>query len=70
WEGLVAGVGAPVCGYVAVRLSERLNRLGGAVAGYRAVRRASLSAARQQRLELVTIVRRLVRPSGESSGPG
>ena len=38
WAGLVAAVAAPLCGYVAVRLLERVKRTGGLVEGYRAVR--------------------------------
>jgi glycerol-3-phosphate O-acyltransferase / dihydroxyacetone phosphate acyltransferase len=52
--GLIAGVGAPSCGYVAVRFSERVKRLGGAVAGYRAARRATLSTVRQHRRDVIT----------------
>lgn len=36
--GAVAAAAAPACGYVAVRMMERIHRVGGAVAGYRAVR--------------------------------
>ena len=36
--GLVAAVAAPACGYVTLRTVERLHRMGGAIAGYRAVR--------------------------------
>ncbi len=36
--GIVAFVAAPACGYVTVLLSERVKRVGGAVAGARAVR--------------------------------
>jgi hypothetical protein len=52
--GLIAGLGAPLCGYVTVRFSERAKRLGGAVAGYRAARRASLSTVRQHRVDVIT----------------
>jgi glycerol-3-phosphate O-acyltransferase / dihydroxyacetone phosphate acyltransferase len=51
--GLVVGLGAPLCGYVTVRFSERAKRLGGAVAGYRAARRASLSTVLQHRRDVV-----------------
>ena len=53
-EGLAVGLGCPLCGYVAVRFSERVKRLGGAVASYRTARRASLSSVRQHRLDVVT----------------
>jgi 1-acyl-sn-glycerol-3-phosphate acyltransferase len=36
--GLLAAVAAPVCGAVALRMVERIQRMGGAIAGYRAVR--------------------------------
>lgn len=36
--GAVAAVAAPGCGYVTVRMAERLHRIGGAVEGARAVR--------------------------------
>jgi 1-acyl-sn-glycerol-3-phosphate acyltransferase len=52
-EGLAVGFGCPLCGYVTVRFSERVKRLGGAVAGYRRARRASLSSVRQHRLDVV-----------------
>lgn len=35
--GVAAALAAPACGYVAVLLSERVKRIGGAVAGARAV---------------------------------
>jgi glycerol-3-phosphate O-acyltransferase / dihydroxyacetone phosphate acyltransferase len=38
WAGLGAAVAAPLCGYVALRLSERVKRIGGVVAGYRMIR--------------------------------
>jgi glycerol-3-phosphate O-acyltransferase/dihydroxyacetone phosphate acyltransferase len=37
WAGLLVAVAAPPCGYVAVRLSERVKRIGGVVGGYRIV---------------------------------
>jgi glycerol-3-phosphate O-acyltransferase/dihydroxyacetone phosphate acyltransferase len=38
WAGLVAAAAAPVCGYASVRLVERVKRIGGVMAGARAVR--------------------------------
>jgi glycerol-3-phosphate O-acyltransferase / dihydroxyacetone phosphate acyltransferase len=58
--GLAVGLGCPLCGYVTVRFSERLKRLGGAVAGYRMARHASLSAVRQHRRDVVTWGNRLL----------
>jgi 1-acyl-sn-glycerol-3-phosphate acyltransferase len=51
--GLAVGLGSPLCGYITVRFSERVKRLGGAVAGYRTARQASLSTVRQHRLDLM-----------------
>ena len=39
WVGLTAAVLAPLCGYTAVRLAERVRRIGGVLTGYRTVRR-------------------------------
>ncbi len=36
--GLVVALGGPACGYVTVRMAERLHRMGGAVEGIRAAR--------------------------------
>jgi glycerol-3-phosphate O-acyltransferase / dihydroxyacetone phosphate acyltransferase len=38
WAGLAAAIAAPLCGYAAVRLLERVKRIGGAVEGYRMLR--------------------------------
>jgi hypothetical protein len=38
WVGLAVAVVAPLCGYVAVRMAERIKRIGGLVEGYRTVR--------------------------------
>ena len=35
WAGLAAALAAPWCGYVALRLGERVKRIGGVVEGYR-----------------------------------
>ncbi len=52
WLGVIAAFGAPLCGYVAVRLFERVKRVGGLLGGYRAMRgrgsvRESISTDRQ-----------------------
>ncbi len=39
WVGLTAAVLAPLCGYAAVRLAERVRRIGGALNGCRTLRR-------------------------------
>jgi glycerol-3-phosphate O-acyltransferase/dihydroxyacetone phosphate acyltransferase len=36
--GVVAAAGAPLCGYLTVRMAERIRRLGGVIQGVRAVR--------------------------------
>ena len=61
--GVGAFVAAPACGYVAVRFSERVKRLGGAVAGARAVRARggavdSVLANRRTVVDLATSVLR------------
>jgi glycerol-3-phosphate O-acyltransferase / dihydroxyacetone phosphate acyltransferase len=38
WAGLLVAVAAPLCGYVTVRVAERVKRIGGLVEGYRAVK--------------------------------
>jgi hypothetical protein len=38
WAGVLAGVAAPLCGYVTVRMAERIKRIGGLVEGYRTVK--------------------------------
>ncbi len=53
WEGFTAGLGSPLCGYVTVRFSERVKRLGGALAGYRAVRRMTIGTMREHRADVV-----------------
>jgi hypothetical protein len=37
WVGLAAAVLAPLCGYTALRLAERVQRIGGVLGGYRTV---------------------------------
>jgi hypothetical protein len=55
WAGLGAAVGAPLCGYAAVRLAERVKRIGGVVAGARVLRqrRAVLTTVRAHRHAVV-----------------
>ncbi len=38
WAGLLTVIAAPLCGYVTVRVAERISRIGGLVEGYRTVR--------------------------------
>lgn len=59
--GVLAAVAGPVGEYFTVRFSERLKRLGGALAGYRAAtRRAVLSTVRDHRAEVVATGRGLL----------
>jgi hypothetical protein len=55
WAGLAAGVVAPLCGSVAVRLGERVKRIGGVAEGYRMLeaRRSVVATALQHRGTLV-----------------
>jgi glycerol-3-phosphate O-acyltransferase/dihydroxyacetone phosphate acyltransferase len=54
WAGLLVAAAAPACGYVAVRLSERVKRIGGVVEGYRTV------TARNAVIDTVIIRRKAV----------
>ncbi len=38
WAGFAAAIGAPICGYAAVRLMERVKRIGGLIEGYLTVK--------------------------------
>ncbi len=38
WAGFIAALAAPLCGYVAVRLIERIKGIGGVMEGYRTVK--------------------------------
>jgi len=55
WAGFAAAVAAPVCGYVTLRLLERVKRIGGVVEGYRALkgRRDVLATALTHRAAVV-----------------
>jgi hypothetical protein len=55
WAGGAAAAGAPGCGYAAVRLGERVKRMGGVMAGARVVRqrRAVLSTVLDHRTAVV-----------------
>jgi 1-acyl-sn-glycerol-3-phosphate acyltransferase len=60
--GLLAAAGAPTCGGLAVRVAERIRRVGGAVAGYRAVRAGgpTLAALRSERVAVAEAGRSVV----------
>jgi len=59
WAGVLASIGAPLSGYVAVRLVERVQRVGGLMEGYRIVRerRADLKTVHDERLQIVELAR-------------
>jgi glycerol-3-phosphate O-acyltransferase/dihydroxyacetone phosphate acyltransferase len=61
--GIVAFVAAPACGYVTVLFSERVKRVGGAVAGARAVRSrgAVISTVLANRNAVVALAREATR---------
>jgi glycerol-3-phosphate O-acyltransferase / dihydroxyacetone phosphate acyltransferase len=63
WAGLAAAVAAPWCGYVAVRLGERVKRIGGVAEGYRMLkdRRSVVATALQHRAAVVAEVHALLR---------
>ena len=63
WAGLAAAAAAPVCGYVAVRLGERVKRFGGVVEGYRMLkgRRSVVATALEHRGEVVAEAHSLLR---------
>jgi glycerol-3-phosphate O-acyltransferase/dihydroxyacetone phosphate acyltransferase len=62
WAGLVAALAAPLCGYAAVRLIERVKRIGGLVEGYRVVkeRRDVLDSVVAHRKTVTVDARRLL----------
>jgi 1-acyl-sn-glycerol-3-phosphate acyltransferase len=64
WWGAVAAVAAPVCGAVALRMVERIQRMGGAIAGYRAVRSGGPVAdiVRARRAGVIDAARPLLGP--------
>jgi glycerol-3-phosphate O-acyltransferase/dihydroxyacetone phosphate acyltransferase len=63
WAGLAAAVAAPLCGYVAVRLGERVKRIGGVVEGYRILkgRRSVVATALSHRAAVVNEASSLLR---------
>ena len=63
--GAVAAAAAPACGYVAVRMMERIHRMGGAVAGYRAVRAGGPAAelVRSRRTAVVDAAQSVLGPT-------
>ena len=57
-----ASLAAPACGYLTVLFSERVKRLGGALAGARAVRGrgAAIESVLANRLAVVDLARRML----------
>ena len=62
WVGLLVALAAPLCGYVAVRLAERVKRIGGLVEGYQTVkgRRDLIASVVAHRSEVVDAARAAV----------
>ena len=62
WAGGIAAVVAPLCGYAAVRLHERVRRIGGLIEGYRTVRgrRDVIDAALEDRAFVTAAARSMV----------
>jgi 1-acyl-sn-glycerol-3-phosphate acyltransferase len=65
WLGLAAALAAPVCGYAAVRMGERLQRIGGLLEGHRIVsdRRRVLATVTAHRDEVVQLAGAILGPS-------
>ncbi len=57
--GILAASGSPVCGYLTVRMTERIRRIGGAIEGLRAARRRGplLGAVQADRTAVVVAAR-------------
>jgi glycerol-3-phosphate O-acyltransferase/dihydroxyacetone phosphate acyltransferase len=62
WAGALSAIGAPLCGYATVRLAERVQRIGGLLEGYRALRerRADVPTVRAERSVIVDLVQSLL----------
>ena len=62
WAGFIAALAAPLCGYVAVRLIERVTRIGGVMEGYRTVkvRRDVLDSVLAHRQTVMTDARNVL----------
>ena len=65
WLGLLAALTAPLCGYVSVRLAERVQRIGGLLEGYRIVRArgTSLDSVLVHRSQVVDGARAVLVPA-------
>jgi glycerol-3-phosphate O-acyltransferase/dihydroxyacetone phosphate acyltransferase len=62
WVGFAVAAGAPACGYVSVRLAERVKRIGGVLEGYRTLsgRRDVLDSVVSDRASFVTAATRVL----------
>jgi hypothetical protein len=72
WAGMAAALFAPACGYTAVRMSERMKRIGGALEGFRMARDkgqilASVSANRVAVIDAVSAVLDSAKSAGRST---
>jgi glycerol-3-phosphate O-acyltransferase/dihydroxyacetone phosphate acyltransferase len=65
--GVVAAAGAPLCGYLTVRMAERVRRLGGVIRGVRAARQLGpvFAAVVADRVAVVEAARAVLRPAGD-----
>jgi hypothetical protein len=64
--GALATVGAPLCGYLAVRMIERLRRMGGAIEGFRWATGTGpvVESVRRDRAAVVDATGRVLAPTG------
>ena len=64
--GVVAAAGAPLCGYLTVRMAERVRRMGGVIQGGRAVRSLgpAFTAVAADRAVVVDAARVILRAPG------
>jgi glycerol-3-phosphate O-acyltransferase / dihydroxyacetone phosphate acyltransferase len=62
WAGFFAATAAPICGYAAVRLHERLRRVGGLLEGYHTVRqrRKMIDSVMEHRAAVTAAARSVV----------
>jgi hypothetical protein len=70
--GALAAVGAPVCGYLAVRMIERLGRMGGAIEGFRWAGRQGpvLASVQRHRGAVVDAAHQVLTTTGPAPGAG
>jgi 1-acyl-sn-glycerol-3-phosphate acyltransferase len=68
--GALAALGAPLCGYLAVRMIERLRRMGGAIEGFRwaAAKGPVVESVLRDRAAVVAAAHRVLAPPGPGHG--